>query len=59
MNKEKLQKIIENHKAWVDGGTGERANLSSADLRGADLRGADLRGADLSGDNPRAYGRLL
>lgn len=48
MNQEKLQKILEAHKKWInneDGGV--RANLSGANLRGADLEGADLRGADL------------
>ena len=59
-----LEKILEEHKKWLNGDGGIRANLSradlseaglrgadltEADLRGADLRGADLRGADLSG----------
>nr|DAL33441.1 MAG TPA_asm: pentapeptide repeat protein [Caudoviricetes sp.] len=48
MKQEKLQKILEAHKKWInneDGGA--RADLRGADLRGADLRGADLRRADL------------
>ena len=48
MDKEKLQKIIESHKAWLAGGTGECANLRGADLRDADLSYANLRYADLS-----------
>lgn len=59
-----FEKILEEHKKWLSGDGGIRANLSRADLseaglRGADLteadlteadlRGADLRGADLSG----------
>ena len=52
MNKEVLQKILENHKKWLLGGTGDvRADLRGADLRGADLRGANLSGADLRGAN--------
>jgi len=63
MKKEKLQKILEDHKKWLYGEGGEKADLSNADLssvnlnsanlRGADLRGADLRGADLSYANLR------
>ena len=55
--KEELNKILEDHKLWLKGKGGRRANLNNADLRdadliganliGADLRGADLRGADL------------
>lgn len=39
MTQEELNVILENHKKWLQGIGGERA-----DLRGADLRGADLRG---------------
>ena len=58
MTQEKLNKIVENHKHWlnedVDGWEDMRADLSGAylsraDLRGADLSRADLSGADLSG----------
>ena len=39
MTREELNKILEQHKLWLDtNGTEGR----SADLRGADLRGADL-----------------
>ena len=49
MNKEKLDKILDNHKLWLktNGAEGERADLSSADLSSADLSYADLRYADL------------
>lgn len=56
MEKEKLDKILENHKLWLNGEGGECANLrgadlNSADLNSANLRGANLRGVDLSGAN--------
>ena len=49
MNKAELNKILDNHKLWLqtNGEQGERADLRSADLRSADLRSADLRSADL------------
>jgi hypothetical protein len=56
---EEMKMILENHKAWLEGCGGSRANLSGANLSranlsranlsGADLSGADLSGADLSG----------
>jgi len=53
MTQEELNKIVENHKHWlnedVDGWSIMRADLSGADLREADLRAADLSGAKLSG----------
>ena len=49
MNKKELDKIVADHKKWVMGNGGERADLQGAYLRGADLRGADLRGANLQG----------
>ena len=50
---EELQKILDDHKKWLNGQGGKRADLrgadfSEADFRGAKLRGADLREADLS-----------
>ena len=49
MKQEELNKIIENHKHWldedVDGWKKMRANLSGADLSEASLSGAYLRGA--------------
>lgn len=56
MTKNELNKILENHKLWLNGEGGECANLrgadlNSADLNSADLRCANLRGASLSGAN--------
>lgn len=44
MNKEELEKTIENHELWVssNGREGVKANLRGANLRCANLRGADL-----------------
>ena len=49
ISKEELDKIIDNHKKWLqsNGKEGERADLSSADLRYANLRYANLRYANL------------
>ena len=49
MTPAKLSKTLEQHRLWVVGQGGSRADLSGADLSGADLRSADLSGADLSG----------
>jgi hypothetical protein len=43
-----IQKILADHKKWLDEVGGTRANLSGADLSGADLSRADLSMADLS-----------
>jgi hypothetical protein len=51
MEKETLQKILEDHAKWLCGKDGEKAYLSNADLNSADLSKADLRGADLSKAN--------
>ena len=63
MNKDVLNKILDNHKLWLktNGEQGEKANLrganlseadlSEADLSEANLRGADLRWANLSETN--------
>ena len=62
MTTEELQKILENHKHWLNkdcySWENMRADLSNADLRGAYLRGAylsnaDLRWADLRGADLR------
>ena len=56
MTKGELREIINSHERWLNGGGGERANLSRANLSRADLSGANLRGADMSGtDLSRAY----
>ena len=51
MSKKELTKIIKEHKKWVMGDGGQRANLQHANLQGADLRGAYLRGAYLQHAN--------
>ena len=57
MTQEELNKILENHKHWLNADCNccnnmkadlSYADLCYADLRGANLRGANLRGADLS-----------
>ena len=40
-----LKTTLEQHKLWVDGKGGERADLSRANLSRANLSGADLSGA--------------
>ena len=51
MTRETLDKIMENHKHWInedcEGWENMKANLRDANLRYADLRNADLRYADL------------
>lgn len=48
MSQEELNRILENHKRWLNGDdSGVRADLSSADLRSVDLRSVDLRSANL------------
>jgi len=47
MNKIELKKILDDHKLWLEGKGGSRADLSDADLKWVDLRGVDLRCADL------------
>lgn len=55
MNKEKLAKVLENHKHWLNGDcegwTNMKANLSGANLSDANLRGANLYCANLRGAN--------
>ena len=55
MNTAELQKILDEHKVWVESyrQRGDRANLRGADLRCADLRDANLRCADLRGADLR------
>ena len=53
MTQNELNKILENHKHWINRDCEDwknlKADLRSADLRGTDLSDADLRGADLRG----------
>ena len=43
-----LPHILEDHRKWMIGDGGARANLAGANLAGANLAGADLAGADLA-----------
>ena len=49
MKKEELEKILEEHKLWLDsdGKEGEKADLRRANLYMANLGGTDLERADL------------
>ena len=51
MDAKELKKVLDEHKKWLKGEGGNRADLSGAKLFGTDLSGADLSGADLSGAN--------
>ena len=57
MTREELDKVLENHKHWLNedcnGWEKMRANLSNVDLRNANLCGVNLSGADLSGADLR------
>ena len=57
MTQEELNKVLENHKHWLnedcDGWEEMKANLRGADLCGVNLCKADLCGADLCGVNLR------
>ena len=47
MTVDELQVILEEHKKWLEGNGGRRADLRGFDLRGFDLRGFDLQEVDL------------
>ena len=49
MKQEQIEKILEEHKAWLNRTGGAKADLRGADLCGAGLRGAHLYGANLRG----------
>ena len=51
MNAEQLQQVLMEHRDWVVGEGGKRADLQGANLRRADLQGANLVGANLQGAN--------
>ena len=53
MTAEKLAEILENHKKWLNGEGGERADLSGSDLSYSNLSGSDLSGSNLSGSDLR------
>ena len=50
MDKNEIQKILEQHQLWLNNNGGKRADLQGADLCNADLHEANLRGANLHGD---------
>jgi hypothetical protein len=54
MEQSELKEILDQHKLWLDGRGGERADLSGADLYCATLSGANLYCADLRGANLEA-----
>jgi Pentapeptide repeats (8 copies) len=49
--KNNIADTLANHKRWLTGNGGEKANLSRADLSEANLSGANLSGANLSWAN--------
>ena len=53
MNKAELNKILDNHKLWLqtNGEQGERANLEEANLEEANLKEANLKWANLGRAN--------
>jgi len=53
MNNEELNKILDDHKKWLNGDGGIRADLRDANLCGANLRDANLCGANLRDANLR------
>jgi hypothetical protein len=51
MEQSELNQILEQHKFWIDGMGGKRANLEGANLKDANLYSADLRDANLRDAN--------
>ena len=53
MSKQELQKILSQHKLWLESNykEGERANLEGTNLERANLERANLTGANLKGAN--------
>ena len=51
MEQSKLKEILEQHRLWIDGKGGKRANLCGANLTDANLTDANLMGADLRGSS--------
>ena len=49
MKQEQIEKILEEHKAWLNRTGGAKADLYGADLCDANLRDANLRDANLWG----------
>ena len=59
MNQNEIEKVLSNHKIWLESNNGERADLRNADLGGANLRHANLRHADLRDANLRDANLIL
>ena len=53
MERKNLKRILEEHRKWLFGNGGKRANLREANLHEANLYGANLYGADLYGADLR------
>jgi len=58
MDSNKLSEIIREHKKWLTGDGGQRANMRGANMqranmRGANMQGANMRGADMRGADMR------
>ena len=52
MTQNELDKILKNHKKWLNGEDGGiKADLQAANLQGTDLWGADIGDADFRGAN--------
>ncbi len=51
MNKSELNTILQEHKKWLSGEVGKRANLEGANLECANLEGTYLQEANLEGAN--------
>ena len=49
MTKEEIAAVLAEHKAWLEGNGGKRADLTGANLTGANLTGANLARAYLAG----------
>ena len=53
MTKEEIAAVLAEHKSWLEGNGGKRANMRYANMRGANMRYADMRGADMRYANMR------
>jgi len=53
ITKEELTKTLEQHKLWLTGDGGKKANLSYSDLSDSDLSDSDLSDSDLSDSDLR------
>jgi hypothetical protein len=49
MTTDQIAAAIADHKLWLEGKGGKRANMQGANMQGANMRGADMRGAKIGG----------